>query len=450
MDECKYREKGRKRQKDMDEKKNISCICILGTVPPVSASETSAEGIECTDEEKSTEVGLVVLRGINNMKKALIVTTISGFVPQFEMNNVFTLQKMGYEVHYASNFHNPHYGSDNHRLDGTGIICHQIDFVRSPFHVAANLKAYRQLYILLQEQMFDFIHCHTPMGGVLGRLAAEQNRRKQHVTCRVIYTAHGFHFFRGAPFINWIFYYPVERWLAHFTDILITINREDYQRAKRFHLRRLEGKVEKVNGVGIDVTYYQKITIDREAVRKEIGVKKGQLFFLSIGELNRNKNHRIMIEALAKIKKDICYVICGEGKSKKNLEKLIKKYQLENKVQLLGYRRDIPELLKAADLFVLPSFREGLSLSLQEAMACGVPVIASDIRGNRELIDRGKGGWLLSPKDKKGLIRVIQTIEKKNLTYMGQYNGRKIKAYDKRIMTGEMKKIYDSIDKEIL
>ncbi len=387
------------------------------------------------------------------MKKALIITTVSGFVPQFEMNNVFILQEMGYEVHYASNFHNPHYGSDNHRLDGTGIICHQVDFMRSPFHVMANLKAYRQLCRLLQEQRFHFIHCHTPMGGVLGRLAAEQNRKKQHSNCRVIYTAHGFHFYRGAPLINWIFYYPVERWLAHFTDILITINREDYQRAKRFHLREVKGKqgrVEKVNGVGIDVTYYQRIAIDREAVRKEIGIKKGQLLFLSIGELNHNKNHKVMIEALAKSKRDVCYVICGEGKFKKVLEKLIKKYQLEDKVHLLGYRKDIPELLKASDLFVLPSFREGLSLSLQEAMACSVPVIASDIRGNRELIDRGKGGWLLHPKDKKGLVKIINTLEKSNLAFMGDYNGKKIEAYDRKIMIGKMRKIYDSIDKEIL
>ena len=172
--------------------------------------------------------------------------------------------------------------------------------------------------------------------------------------------------------------------------------------------------------------------------------------FLSIGELNNNKNHKVMIEAIAKSKRDICYVICGEGKFKKVLEKLIKKYQLEDKVQLLGYRKDIPELLKASDLFVLPSFREGLSLSLQEAMACGIPVIASNIRGNRELIDRGKGGWLLHPKDKRGLVKIIQTLEKSNLTFMGDYNSKKIEAYDRKIMIEKMKKIYDSIDKEIL
>lgn len=416
------------------------------------------------------------------MKRALIVTTVSGFVPQFEMNNVHILQEMGYEVHYASNFHNPHYGSDNQRLVGTDIICHQVDFVRSPFRVTENIKAYRQLKNLLQKYGFHCIHCHTPMGGVLGRLAAEhcqrydkkrseqkdQRGRKERIKHSqrdksqekqtrqsqvVVYTAHGFHFFDGAPLVNWLFYYPVERWLAHFTDVLITINEEDFQRAGKFRLRKSAGKrgrVEKVSGVGIDVGYYRKMVVDKEAVRKEIGIEKGQLLLLSIGELNHNKNHKVIIEALAKMGKEICYVICGEGREKRVLEKLIKKYRLGNRVQLLGYRKDIPELLKASDVFVLPSFREGLSLSLQEAMACGVPVIASDIRGNRELIDRGKGGWLLNPRDKTGFVSVIQGIEEDTLARMGRYNCRKIEDYDRERMIEKMKKIYGSIDKEIL
>ena len=146
------------------------------------------------------------------MKKALIVTTVSGFVPQFEMNNVHMLQKMGYEVHYASNFKNPHYGTDNHRLDGTNIVCHQVDFVRSPYQIKQNLLAYRQLKKVIEENEFQLVHCHTPMGGALARLAGSRKQKKQ--TLRMLYTAHGFHFFDGAPYINWLLYYPIERWLA--------------------------------------------------------------------------------------------------------------------------------------------------------------------------------------------------------------------------------------------
>ena len=213
------------------------------------------------------------------MKNVLIITTVSGFVPQFERNNLKILQNMGYRVHYASNFKNPHYGFDNQRLKGTGIICHQVDFERSPFCIRQNLQAYRQVKDLLKKIPFDFIHCHTPMGGVIGRLAAENFRRKkqeEQTEIKVLYTAHGFHFFRGAPLLNWLLYYPAERWLAHYTDSLITINNEDYRRAKRFHLRK-NGTVWKVNGVGINMEAYQNITIDREKKRADKTAKANEI-----------------------------------------------------------------------------------------------------------------------------------------------------------------------------
>ena len=147
------------------------------------------------------------------LRKALLVTHVSGFVPQFEMNNVRILQELGYEVHYASNFHTPSYGTDNHRLDGTGIIRHQIDFVRSPFS-AKNCLVYRQMCDLMKREHFSLVHCHTPMGGVMARLAA-------HVTGTgpVIYTAHGFHFLRGPHGRTGLF---TTRWRSSFPDIRIS------------------------------------------------------------------------------------------------------------------------------------------------------------------------------------------------------------------------------------
>ena len=180
-------------------------------------------------------------------KKALLVTTVSGFVPQFEMNNVRTLQSMGFEVHYAANYNTPSYGTDNHRLDHTGIVRHQIDFVRSPYK-PENLRVYRQLKKLMTEQRFQLVHCHTPMGGVMARLAAHATG-----TGPVIYTAHGFHFFTGAPMKNWLLYYPMERFLSRFTAQQICINREDYQRAVRqFHAKY----VDYIPGVGVDLNRY--------------------------------------------------------------------------------------------------------------------------------------------------------------------------------------------------
>ena len=180
---------------------------------------------------------------MSSNKKALLVTTVSGFVPQFEMNNVKLLQNMGFEVHYASNYNTPSYGTDNHRLDGTGIIRHQIDFVRSPFK-PENIIVYKQLKALMEQEQFQLIHCHTPMGGVMARLTAHATH-----TGPVIYTAHGFHFFKGARPINWLCYYPMEKFLSRFTDQQICINHEDYNRARqKFHARY----VDYIPGVGMD------------------------------------------------------------------------------------------------------------------------------------------------------------------------------------------------------
>ncbi len=377
------------------------------------------------------------------MKHALIITTISGFVPQFEQEHLKILQNMGYQIHYASNFNNPHYGSDNHRLEGTGMICHQINFVRSPFLVFQNLQAYRQLKKLFQAIPFDLVHCHTPMGGVLGRLAARSMPQ-----IKVLYTAHGFHFFRGAPFRNWLLYYPVERWLAHITDGLITINQEDYLQAKRFHLRK-GGKVYRVNGVGISLTtssrkdgVFLKERQNREGIRSTLGILPEEYVFLSIGELSRRKNHQIVIRALKRLaeKTDISFVryfICGEGRERNALRKLIQRSRLEQQVILLGYQENVEVFLKAADCFILPSRQEGLPVALLEAMREGLPIIASKIRGSRELVE---GEAVLVAADKKE--QYADAMEK--IMRMGRKRRKysRLNDYSESYVTEQMKKIY--------
>lgn len=316
------------------------------------------------------------------MKKALIVTTVSGFVPQFEMNNVKILQNLGYEVHYASNYNNPHYGCDNKRLDGTNIIKHQIDFIRTPFNLIKNRKAYRQLKKVVEQEKPKLIHCHTPMGGVLARLVGAKYRKHG---LKVIYTAHGFHFYKGAPIINWLLYYPIERMLAHITDVLITINKEDYKIAKKFR----SGALEYVPGVGIDIEAHQRMECDQEKIRHKLGISSKDIVILSVGELSKRKNHQVVIKAIAKCKEEnqnMKYLIAGEGKERNHLEKLIKRNQLESVVKLLGFQKDIKDILCITDYFIFPSLQEGLPVALLEAVALGIPCIASNIRGNRELL----------------------------------------------------------------
>lgn len=327
------------------------------------------------------------------MKRALIVTHVSGFVPQFEMNNVQILQEMGYEVHYASNFNNVGYGNDNRRLEHTGIVLHQVDFARSPFDFRAHRRALRQLKTLLKEEKFSLLHCHTPVGSVLARIAANSYRKKG---MPVIYTAHGFHFFKGAPLSYWLMFYPTERLLARMTDILITINEEDYERAKRFCIRK-KTDVRHIPGVGVDYAYWSgknlakgERELIRERVRNELHVQADVKVFLSVGELSMRKNHRAVIDVFEKINRQseekFCYWICGQGELEQDLQNQIDVAELHEKVHLLGYRSDIRDLMYAADVFIFPSRQEGMPVALMEALVTGMPVIASNIRGNRELI----------------------------------------------------------------
>ncbi len=372
------------------------------------------------------------------MKKALLVTTISGFVPQFEMNSVQLLQENGYEVHYATNYNYVFYGKDNSRLDGTGIVRHQIDFARSPYSKQTYV-AYKQLDELMSEIQFDVIHCHTPIGGILARLVGKKN----HVP-KVIYTAHGFHFYKGAPLVNWVLYYFAERLMARYTDALLTINKEDYNNAEKFTLKK-GGHVYYIAGAGIDSKKFRDVIIDKDKMRDKLGISNDDFVLLSVGEINKNKNHEIVIRALREIEHShIKYIICGEGTYRNELQKLINDLDMNDTVKLLGYRTDIPEIEKMSDLFVFPSYREGLPVSMMEAMASGLPVIASRIRGNVDLIEDGINGYLLTPENYKVWGKTISDICKNTdkLKNIGIANEKKMIKYDKKQVKNQLCSIY--------
>lgn len=370
--------------------------------------------------------------------RILIVTTVSGFVPQFEMNHVRLLQSMGYEVHYAANYNTPVYTDNNTRLKNTGIITHQIDFVRSPYSLK-NIKAYRQLKKVMRDNSFLMVHCHTPVGGVLARIAANSTQ-----VPHVIYTAHGFHFYKGAPWRNWLCFYPIEKSLATYTDTLITINREDYNQAKYFKLRH-QGKVEFVPGVGIDT--YKSLPTPQYHLKNELGITREQIVFTSVGELTKRKNHEVVIRAMAEVRKHnlpVVYLICGSGCLQEKLIKLVKKLGLEENVKLLGYRTDIEDILRITDCFVCPSKQEGLPVAVLEAMNAELPVICSNIRGNIDLIDDGLGGYVIPNNTKMEYVeKMLLIIEREDHgKSFGQYNKKRVRNYDQSIVSSRMKEIY--------
>lgn len=314
------------------------------------------------------------------MEKVLFLTTIGGFLQQFEMNDVGILQEMGYEIHYASNLRNPVYNMDIPAMEEQGVRVHHIDIQKMPSHILKNGKALIQLLQLVKREQIRVIHCHNPMGGVLGRLISMFCGRKIYT----IYTAHGFHFYEGAPKRNWIVFYPVEKCLAKFTDCLITINKEDYEKALHFSLRK-GGHVFRIPGVGIHTKRFAAQEGMRRQTREKFGVPDDVFYLLSVGELNQNKNHIVILRAMAQIPdKKIWLGICGEGYMKEALEEEAESLGIKDRFTLFGFRNDIPQMLSMADCFVFPSLREGLGIAAIEAMAAGVPLITSDCRGTRE------------------------------------------------------------------
>ena len=314
------------------------------------------------------------------MTNFLFVTTISGFLPQFESGDCLLAQQLGCNVSYASNFDNPVYVFDKEDLVKQGIKLHQIGVRKSPLSIKSNLKAIKELKKIIDDGNIDIIHCHNPMGAVTARVAARFSKKHPYV----IYTAHGFHFYKGAPLKNWILYYTAEKFLARWTDHIITINSEDYTRALRLHIRQKAG-VTKIGGVGVNSEKFRPIPEIGSSKRNEIGVPEEAFHIVTAAEINDNKNQKVIIEAIASIPDaDIYYSICGKGPREGYLKELIAKYGLENRVRLIGYRTDMEEILQTADVFAFPSKREGFGVAAVEALLSGVPLIASDTRGTRE------------------------------------------------------------------
>lgn len=308
-----------------------------------------------------------------------------------------------------------------------------ISCTRNPFE-KGTLTAIKQLKQIVSEGNYDLVHCHTPIAAMCTRLACRKARK---TGTKVVYTAHGFHFYKGAPLQNWLLYYPIEKFCAHFTDVLITINKEDYALAQK---KMKAKKVEYVPGVGIDVAKFANTVVDRDLKRDEIGVPRDAFMLLSIGDLNQNKNHETVIKALAEMNdSSIHYVIAGKGNKKDYLEKLADEKGVN--LHLLGFRGDIPELDKTADVFIFPSYREGLSVSVMEVMASGLPIICSRIRGNTDLVDEN-GGLLFDPMSIAECAEVIRKIKFSDLVSMSEYNNNTAQKYEFETINTHMKEIY--------
>lgn len=331
----------------------------------------------------SSDLEVALQRMTEQKKKKVLFTSHVANFQKFNRPYMRMLSDKGYEVHYAS------MGEEEiHDCDKSFVV----PFSRSPFN-PSNIKAYRQLKKIIDKENYDIIHTHTPVGGVVTRLAAIGARRKG---TRLIYTAHGFHFYKGAPTLNWIVYYPIERYMARHTDTLITINKEDYELAKN----HFEINVQYVPGVGISASILDNELISSEKIRlrNQLKLTENDFTLLYAAELNKNKNQKLLIDAMEQLVAkypDIHLLLPGKDSLRGFHQRYISKKKLDKNIHLLGYRTDIPSLLKISNVSVSASQREGLPVNIMEAMYLGIPVVATDCRGNRDLVKHNKTGYIV-------------------------------------------------------
>lgn len=332
-------------------------------------------------------------------KKVLFCATVDSHIESFHIPYMKWFIENGWEVHVAA--------KGDLQLSYVNKK-HHLPIERTPFSVK-NILAYKELKRIIESNHYKIIHCHTPMAGLLTRLAA---RHARDCGTKVIYTAHGFHFYKGAALANWLVYYPIERWLARYTDCLITINHEDFHLATNSNLRA--NQIEHVHGVGVDTNKFKPIEEeDKLELRKREGFNPNDFLMVYAAEFNANKNQQILIRVLAKLAEEIPNVrllLVGNGPMMNQCRELSQNLGVAKMVNFLGYRKDLHEILPICDIIVASSYREGLPVNIMEAMACALPVVASDNRGHRELIFNNENGWLIGINDVNAMSEKIKII----------------------------------------
>lgn len=366
-------------------------------------------------------------------KKILMITTTDNMIWQFLIPHINHLQELGATVECVCA--RTGWWFDELK-DAHNFTMHEFNFARNPFKLA-NIKCYKKLCKLQEDKHFDLVYCQQPVGGLMGRLIA----RKFKTPC--IYTAHGFHFFKGCALKNKLLYKTTEQWLSKYTDALVTINEEDYKSALKMKAK----KVYKINGIGTDSAKIKSEDFNKSAFRTELGLSDSDKVVLTVSELNKNKNYITMLDTikiLADQDKSIKFVACGRGVWEQKIKNYAKKIGVYQNCIFLGYRKDVAKIMQISDIFFHASFREGLTLSVMEAMYFALPCVVSNVRGNRDLIKDGEGGYICPPKDAIGFAEAISKIlsDPALSQQFGQFNQNESKNYTVEVIKTQLEQIY--------
>lgn len=373
--------------------------------------------------------------------KILFVATVRSHIGQFHMPFIHLLKQIGHTVDAAYKDNS----ADKKGLDTSEIDnVYEVSFSRSPYSID-NIKAYKQLKRILKDNDYDIVHCHTPMGAVVTRLACKNIKKP----IKVIYTAHGFHFYKGAPKLNWLIFYNIENYLAKYTDCLITINQEDFQLAANSNFKA--GKICHINGVGVDIDKFHAVSQEeKHSLRSEYGYNDDDFLMIYPADFCQRKNHMMVLKALKIVVdkyKNVKLLLPGLQTEMDECVQFCKDNNLTDNVAFMGYRRDIYNLDAISNISVSSSRQEGLPINLIEAMAIGNPIVASDVRGNNDLIENGKNGYLIKLNDSQAMAdAIIKLIENRDLLEKFAKNSLEmVDKYSIEAVNKEMLKIYEEL-----
>ncbi len=372
------------------------------------------------------------------MKKALMIAPMASVHRRFNKSNIAALQNLGYEVHLAANFDN---GEGSEQLNAPyrkeceekGLVPHAIPFVRAVGK--KNVTLVKELVNVIRSEDFDIVHAHTETGGLLLRMAMLSLKKD----FKAIYTPHGMSFYKGSGIKSQLIYRPIEKWICSKMDKNLAMNAEEMEVLNRWNKKTAAF----VHGIGVDLTRFDNAD---SRLREELALSESTVVITAVGELNDNKNHAVVINSLSKLKDlDFCFVICGVGELEEKLTLAAKDAGVADKCKLLGYRKDIPNVLGGSDIFVFPSFHEGLPVSVMEAMASALPVVASKIRGNVDLIKEGDGGFLCAPDNTDTFAQALEVLIKDATLRkaMGEKNKQNAALYSLESVEKELVEIYE-------